>query len=381
MRKSHAPYTQFCSDLRSQHLLRHLPKDASYLYDFSTNDYLGFSKHPLLAEAAIMAADSLGVGNIASRVISTKQKALNDLEYAIAQAKNTQNALVFATGYQANISVLSALLDIKVLKIPPLVFSDRLNHASMHIGCQIAKAKQYRYHHLDYDHLQFFLKNARDSKQPKFILSESVFGMDGDVADIAKLIQLAKDHHAIIYLDEAHATGLFGKKGYGLSADFKGVDISMGTFSKALGTNGAYIAVSHALKRYFINRCSGLIYSTALSPVQVATMQKAWELVEDSQIKVKQLFQNATWLRTQLQERGYQIGNATTHIIPLILQCPAKTMAIQQTLAQKGIKVSAIRPPTVGAKLSRLRIALNVHHTIWDLKVLLQALDQCLFLK
>jgi len=375
MKKPLHPYLRFLVRLREQNLLRRLPGDKRYKHDFANNDYLGFSKHPLLIQAAREATYHSGVGNPASRLISSHQLALTALEESIAMAKKSPSALIFATGYQANVAVLSALLNSKVLEAPPLVFSDRLNHASMHVGCQIAKVKQFRYRHGDYDHLHFLLKKTKALQQPKFILTESVFGMDGDVADIARLLRLAKDYQALLYVDEAHATGLFGKTGYGICSDYEGeVDVCMGTFSKALGVSGAYVCSSTVLKRYFINRASGLIYSTAISPIQVAIMQKAWELVGLQQKQVAILLQQAALVRLTLQKQGFNIGNSTTHIIPVILKSPQKVLAAKQFLAEKGINVSAIRPPSVAENQSRLRIALTTQHTAEDINALLHAM-------
>lgn len=377
MRHNYYPYTRFCAKLRSKSLLRHLPKNHSFLHDFSNNDYLGLSQHPLLMQAAIIAAKRDGVGSKASRLITVDQNNLRDLELAIAQKKQTQDALIFATGFQANVSVLSALLDPSVLGATPLVFSDKLNHASFYMGCALAKAKLFRYRHCDYEHLQSLLHKTRHLKQPRFILTESVFGMDGDKADFATLIPIAKQYQATIYVDEAHASGLFGKMGYGMTGDFKDeIDVSMGTFSKALGGSGAYVACSHSLKRYFVNRCQGLIYSTAPSPMQVAAMQKAWDLIPSYQQSVNELLDKAKQLRAQLHQRGFNTGTSCTHIIPIIFKKPDETLLAQQFLASKGIRVGAIRPPSVPPNQSRLRIALNVNHSLKAIETLYEALGE-----
>lgn len=371
------PYIHFCAKLRQENLLRQLPKAQEITFDFSSNDYLGLSQHPQMIEAATEAATQFGVGAKASRLITTQQQQLIDFEKQIAASKHAQAALIFATGFQANLSALSALLDRKILGVPPLVFADKLNHASMHAGCQLAQAKQIRYRHNDLDHLAWLLAKTQSQKQPRFILTESVFGMDGDVADLATLIKLAKQYQALLYVDEAHATGLFGYQGYGLSADFDGeVDISMGTFSKALGGSGAYVACSQTLKKYFINRCSGLIFSTAPSPMQVAAMQKAWSLVPSYQTCVKTLLCNATQIRLALTEMGYEVGSSTTQIIPIIFKDPKHTLVAQQFLKTRGIRVSAIRPPSVPIDKSRLRIALSVTHKADAQKKLLNALKE-----
>lgn len=375
MKKTYRPYSQFCAALRQESLLRHLPRYVPYRYDFSSNDYLGLSQHPALIEAAIHAANTQGIGAKTSRLVASCQPQIFDLETQIAINKQAESAFVFATGYQANISVLSALLDSKTLKSTPLVFADKLNHASMHVGCQLANAKQYRYAHLDYDHLAWMLAKTQALKQPRFILTESVFGMDGDVACLDTLIRLAKQYDAMLYVDEAHATGLFGHKGYGLTSDYgKDIDISMGTFSKALGGQGAYITCPKALKRYFINRAKGFVYSTAPSPIQIAIMQSAWDLIPSLQSTAQTLLQKAAQLTQKLQSHGYDTGNSSTHIIPLILKSADAVLSVQRKLASVGIRVSAIRPPSVPKGQARLRIALNATHDEMALNALSNAL-------
>lgn len=367
-------YEDFCAKLSEQHLLRQLPEDDAIFLDFASNDYLGLSQDPTLIQATQTAVAQYGIGSKASRLILPQQM-MRDFEQQIAQDKNQESALLFATGFQANLSLLSTLLDTKVLGKKPLVFSDRLNHASMHLGCQLANAKQIRYRHLDIDHLAFLLTKYKNSAHPKFILTESVFGMDGDIADLEKLNKLSKDHQAFLYVDEAHATGLFGNKGYGLTCEFgKEIDISMGTFSKGLGNAGAYVASSKSLQQFFINRCAGFIYSTAPSLMQVAAMQSAWEIVPTLQNEVKKLFMRAKELREVLQNKGFNLGSSTTHILPLILHCPLKTLEMQQKLAKKGIRVGAIRPPSVPPQQSRLRICLTLKHTKKDIEQLIEAL-------
>lgn len=361
MRLTYKAFALTNAKLRQQSLLRKLPKEKNFLYDFSHNDYLGLSSHPALLAAAQSFQGAL-VGARASRLITLQQKQIQSLEKQIAHNKQCQSALIFNSGFQANVSILSCLLDKKLHGKLPLVFSDKLNHASMHMGCQIAQVKQIRYPHLNVEHLRFLLqKYPRD--YPKFILTESVFGMDGDVAPLGEFIKLAKDFNALLYVDEAHATGLFGENGYGCAADFNGeIDIVMGTFSKALGSSGAYVACPQIIKRYLLNRCVGLIYSTAPSLVNIALMQTAWDLIPSLQAQVKSLLRSADQLRAQFKTMGLNTGTSMTHIIPIILNDAKLTLTAQRILNEHDIHVSAIRPPSVGPNQSRLRIALSVIH-------------------
>lgn len=371
-------YRTFLTKQAEQHLLRQYPQERVFALDFTHNDYLNLSQHPALIAAGIEALQTYGAGNKASRLIGQQQqKAAKALETQIAADKHTEQALILCSGFQTNVSVIPALLDARILGKTPLVFCDKLNHASMHLGCALAGAKQIRYRHLDVEHLSWQLQKYKNATEPKFILSESVFGMEGDKADLAKLIQLAKDYQAFLYIDEAHATGLFGPQGYGLSTDFPGeIDCIMGTFSKALGCFGAYIACNKTLHDYLLNRCQGLIYTTMVPPAQIAMMQAAWQLVPSLRVEVSQLFTLAECLRTALHRLGVDTGNSQTHIVPLRLQCPEKVLQMRERMAQQGIGVAAVRPPSVMPLESRVRIALNLQHTKQDLDRLVASLQQ-----
>lgn len=359
------PYRQFCAQLRSQNLLRGLPLTSDLPFDFSTNDYLGLSVSLNHDKSLLADLSSSAVGAKASRLIMPDQSSLTALEHAVASAKNTPAALIFATGFQANVSVIQALLDPKVLGKPARVFSDKLIHASLLLGLRTVEHIHHRFRHADMEHLEYLLKKTAQDSHPKFILTESVFGMDGDLADLERLIQLAHDYKAMLYVDEAHATGLFGPQGYGCSTLYPGntIPLVMGTFSKALGTSGAYVACSREIKRYLINRASGLIYSTALSPLQTQIMHHAWMKIPTLQPKVKALMAYATRLRATLTQQGFDIGHSETNIIPIILKSAKSTLAAQQQLLTQGIRVGAIRPPSVPQNTSRLRIALSLAHT------------------
>lgn len=374
-------YAEVLDSLKAKGLLRRLPPTGvcgghDGWLDFSGNDYLGLAKRPELAQAAAEAGRLYGSGSTGSRLLSGNTPLHEAFEARIAQDKGTQAALIFSTGYQTNAACIMALLDKTVLGAEPLVFSDRLNHASMHLGCTLAGAKQIRYRHLDLAHLQELLEVHGRNTRPKVIISETVFGMDGDQADVAALQQLANGHDALLYLDEAHATGVLGPRGYGLceAVDLGMATVVMGTMSKALGTSGGYVACSSLLRDYLINKAGGFIFSTAPSPLVVAAGMRAWELLPELQKERAALFQRADILRQELRLSGLDPGASTTHIVPVLLGDPEKTMAARETLAACGILVSAVRPPTVPAGTSRLRLGLCATHTDADLARLLEAL-------
>ena len=216
------------------------------------------------------------MGSGASRLVTGNLDLFAGLEAKVATLKQKPAALIMASGFQANASILQALFDRSVLGAEPLVFSDRLNHASIHFGCAASGAREIRYRHGDAAHLAALLSQYQGDERPKFILTESVFSMDGNIAPLAEIGRLAREHDAMLIVDDAHATGILGEGGRGLSGE---ANIVIGTFSKALGGFGAYVACSDTLRDYLINRCSGLIYSTALPPPVLGAIDAALDLV------------------------------------------------------------------------------------------------------
>ncbi len=351
---------------RSLRVMRHLPagrviKDGRELLNFSSNDYLGLAQHPLLIERAREWAEKYGAGSAASRLVTGHTEAFRQVEEKIAAAKGVEAALVFASGWQCNASVLPALLDRSVWGAEPLVFADRLNHASLIMGCQSAGVKQNRFRHNDLTHLKELLDRTGRLEGPRFIVTESVFSMDGDAPDIDQLVALAEEWDAFLYLDEAHATGVLGTNGFGLSVGTH-VDLAMGTFSKALGGFGAYVAVSKTLKEYLVNRASGLIYATALPPAVLGAMDAALDLVPSLAAERAKLQDMAARLRGRLNDAGLDTGHSTTQIVPVILGDEERTLKVAAYLEDKGFLGIAIRPPTVPVGGSRIRFALSAAH-------------------
>ena len=373
-------YREFCANREQKGQYRELPQvgkacETPWL-DFSTNDYLGLSQHPALLRAAIAAAKTHGVGATGSRLLSGNSAIFEQFEARIAADKRTEAALLFNSGYQANATALASLLDTQVLKQRPLVFFDKLNHASLYQAVFHSGAELVRYHHLDMHHLNDCLQRFCTVSRPKFIVSETVFGMDGDMASMDDLALLTRQHDALLYLDEAHAVGLWGSNAYGLSSVLMAQDIpfvAMGTLSKALGCVGAYLACPASIKHYLINKAPGFIYSTANSPMLVAAAEKAWTMVPDFAPARAALFKRARWLRERLHGLGFQIELSDSPIIPLPVA--ATTLhATHQRLLAAGIRVALIRPPTVPPGTERLRIALTVLHTDTDMQRLLHTL-------
>jgi 8-amino-7-oxononanoate synthase len=345
--------------------------------DFTSNDYLTLSRHPLVIQAAIEAVQSEGTGATGARLLSGNSRRFEALELDLARLKGTEAALVFNSGFQANLTMLATLLSPSFYDHPPIVFADRLNHASLHQGCQLAGVRQHRYQHLDYAHLETLIKKHAKPGHPHFILTESVFGMEGDIADLGTLCDVAETIGAHVYVDEAHATGVFGQEGSGLTKPHASrLGAVMGTFSKALGGFGGYFAGSQELKEFFINFAPGFIYSTALPPATVAANHQAIKLLPFLTPERLHLHRLAAHARQRLSELGFDIGRSESHLIPLLIGDINQAIALHQTLKKSGLLTSLIRPPTVPPTGSRLRLALQACHHLDDMDRLVESLSQ-----
>ncbi|MDX3905074.1 MAG: 8-amino-7-oxononanoate synthase [Pigmentiphaga sp.] len=343
--------------------------------DFSSNDYLGLARRPELAARVAQWAGSYGAGARASRLVSGNLDLHEAVEAKLARFKGTEAALLFASGWQANAAVLPAILRAAAAQGEPMVFCDRLNHASLHHGCQAAGVRQIRFRHNDLDHLESLLAERAGQPGARLIVTESVFSMDGDRADVPALCELAERYGAFVYLDEAHATGVLGPSGAGLSGLGGGrVDLAMGTFSKAMGSFGAYVAGSRQLCDYLVNVCSGFIYTTALPPPVLAAIDAALDLVPGMEAERQHLAHLATRLRAALAGLGIATGASSTQIVPAIVGDAEAALAVSDGLRARGLLAVAIRPPTVPTGTSRLRIALSAAHRDEDVSRLIDAI-------
>jgi 8-amino-7-oxononanoate synthase len=345
--------------------------DTAYV-NLASNDYLALRFHPALIERARAWAEEYGMGSGASRLATGNLNLFAGLEAKVAKLKGKPAALIMASGFQANASVLQALFDRSVLGAEPLVFSDRLNHASIHFGCAASGAREMRYHHGDAAHLGVLLSQYQGDERPKFVLSESVFSMDGDVAPLTEIGRLAREHDAMLIVDDAHATGILGEGGRGLSGE---ADVVIGTFSKALGGFGAYVGCSPTLRAYLINRCSGLIYSTALPPPVLGAIDAGLDLVPSLGAERAHVADLAERFRLGARALGFDTGASTTQIVPLIAGPNHVALTLSKRLREAGYFATAIRPPTVPAGTARLRLAFTAAHTGADIDDLLSTLE------
>lgn len=354
---------------------RRLKVFNSKLINFSSNDYLGLAKHPLLIQRCQEYAAKWGVGCGSSRLVTGNLAIYEDCEKRIAAGVGKPAALIFGAGYQTNISVLEALLDPAVLGGEALVFCDRYAHVSMLANTRHC-ARLVRFRHNDAAHLQSLLEKYAANDAQKFILIESIYSMDGDTAPLAEVIALARQHNAMLYVDDAHAVGVYGVGGWGKASLYaRDIDVVMGTFSKGLGSFGGYIACSELLRDYLINKCRGLIYSTGLSPAVLGAIDAALELVPQLTREREALLRKAARVREFLRGQGFECGSAETHIVPWIIGGARETLRASEALEQKGILAVTIRPPSVPVGKSRIRFCFSVAHSDEDIDKLLEAIN------
>jgi len=330
-----------------------------------SNNYLGLADHPRVREAAAEAAMRYGAGSGASRLISGNMTIHRRLEEQLIDFKCAEACLLFGSGFLANVGVVSALA-----REGDVVFSDALNHASIVDGCRLARAETFVYDHRDVDHLEWGLRQAEG--RGSLIVTDGVFSMDGDEAPLAEIVELAQRYDARVMVDEAHGTGCVGPGGRGLVAAAgleDEVDVVVGTLGKALGSYGAYVVCDETMAKYLVNTARTLIFSTALPPPAVAAALAALELLRDQPRRVEKLQRNARVLREALAEAGMPPPGEETPIVPLIVGGADDAVAASERALERGVFAQAIRPPTVPAGSSRLRLAVMASHTKSELRV------------
>ncbi|HEX5224893.1 MAG TPA: 8-amino-7-oxononanoate synthase [Solirubrobacteraceae bacterium] len=337
-----------------------------------SNNYLGLADHPRVREAAADAAMRWGVGAGASRLISGTMTVHRRLEENLADFKGTEAALLFGSGYLANIGVLSALAG-----EGDMIFSDELNHASIVDGCRLSPAEVTVYRHRDVEHLAWCM--SRHSRGTPLIVTDSVFSMDGDVAPLSEIAALAEEWGARTVVDEAHGTGILGRGGAGAVAEAglgEEIDVIVGTLGKALGSYGAYVCASEEIVRFLINTSRPLIFSTAPSPPAAAGALAALALLRERPHRVQRLRSNARAMRRALAAEGFPVEDSEMPIAPLIVGEARAATRLCQAALERGVFAQAIRPPTVADGTSRLRLAAMASHTHSELQLAAEALGE-----
>ncbi|WP_139367494.1 8-amino-7-oxononanoate synthase [Bacillus alkalicellulosilyticus] len=338
---------------------------------FSSNNYLGLANHPVLMEEAVRALREFGVGSSGSRLTTGNTEWHEKLEDKIASFKKTEAALLFSSGYLANVGVLSSLP-----QKGDVILSDQLNHASIIDGCRLSKADTVIYEHVDMKHLEKQLQETQAYAR-RFIVTDGVFSMDGTIAPLDEISKLASKYNAYVIVDDAHATGVLGECGRGTS-EFFGVfpDVVIGTLSKAIGVEGGFVAGSKLLVDFLVNHARTFIFQTAIPPASCAAAYASLDIIESSKELRERLFQKIQQIKNRLKEVGFLVYGDDTPIIPVIIGDAEKAVSFSNRLQEEGIYAPAIRPPTVPNGESRIRLTVTAAHTESHIEQLLRSCTQ-----
>jgi 8-amino-7-oxononanoate synthase len=334
--------------------------DGRELVNFGSNDYLGLAADERLIAAARAASEREGWGGGASPLVSGRGEAQSELERRLAELEETEAALVFPSGFAANAGVIPALVEES-----DAVFGDAKNHASLIDGCRLSKAARFVYPHADCEALEKLLRDAGRYRR-RLIVSDTLFSMDGDLAPLARLVELAERFDAMLMVDEAHATGVFGPRGSGVVEHFglhARVHVRVGTLSKALGSGGGFVCGRRPLIDWLANRARTYVFSTAQPAGTHAAAVAALDIVIGEPQRRTQLLERAANLRTRLKEQGWDTAQSESQIIPLVVGNAGRAMRLAAELREAGYFVPGIRPPSVPEGQSLLRVSLCYHHT------------------
>ncbi|GLI53266.1 8-amino-7-oxononanoate synthase [Thermodesulfovibrio yellowstonii] len=355
-------------DMESRHGMEITIQGKKYI-NFASNDYLGLSQHPLVKEAGIDAIKIFGAGGGASRLLSGGTILHRKLEELLSEFKNTESCLVLNSGYTANTSLIPVLAGDN-----DIIFSDELNHASIIDGCRLSRAEKIIYRHADIEDLKKLIRNI-SCKGKKVIITDTVFSMDGDIAPIRELYELCKAEGALLYIDDAHGTGVLGN-GYGilkhLGLQTEAFVIQMGTLSKAIGVFGAFVCGDSSIIDWFINSARGFIFSTSLPPSTVASAYASLKIIMEDKELIKRLWENIEKVMEIIKNLELKTTKTQTPIIPILFENIEQAIKASRILYDSGIYAPVIRPPTV--KTPRIRITITAGHSDNDIEKLSVAL-------
>lgn len=329
--------------------------------NLSSNNYLGFANHPRLKKAAVEAVDKYGVGAGAVRTIIGNMDIHEEMEKLLAEFKREEAVMVFQSGFNCNAGTIQA-----VTEKGDLIVSDELNHASIIDGARLSRADKTVFKHADMNHLEEVLKENRDKYRNILIITDGVFSMDGDIAPLPDIVNLAEKYSAMTYVDDAHGSGVLGESGRGTIDHFGlhgRVDFTIGTLSKAIGVIGGYVAGSHTMKDWLSHRGRPLLFSTSLPPATVGAIMEAVKLLMSTTEYTDRLWDNAKYFKEKISKLGYNIGNSGTPITPVIIGEEGKTMEFSKKLFDHGVFASGIVFPTVPKGTGRVRCMVTAAHT------------------
>jgi len=326
---------------------------------------LGLANHPRVKQAAIDAVTKYGAGAGAVRTIVGNQDIIGELENTLAEFKHEEAVMCFQSGLNCNIGTIQAIVE-----RGDLIVSDELNHASIIDGVRLSRADKAIFRHSDMDHLEEILKEKREQYRNVLIITDGVFSMDGDLAKLPKIVELAEEYNAMTYVDDAHGSGVLGESGRG-TVDHFGlhgrVDFIIGTLSKAIGVVGGYVASKNETKTWLSHRARPLLFSTALPPAATAAANESVKMLMESTEFTDKLWSNAKYFKEKLGTLGFDTGKSETPITPVIIGSEAKTMEFSKALLDEGVYVSGIVFPTVPKGTGRLRVMISASHTLEDL--------------
>ncbi|MCP9472570.1 MAG: 8-amino-7-oxononanoate synthase [Nitrospira sp.] len=338
----------------------------------SSNDYLGLATHPSVIQAAVRATEQYGSGAGASRLICGTLPPHSELESALASFKGTEAALLFGSGYLANLGVIPALIGRN-----DLILADRLCHASLIDGCRLSGADFRVFRHCDADHLESLLKRRRSPRRT-LIVTDGLFSMDGDLAPLAELASLATRYDAVLYVDDAHGTGVMGATGRG-TLEALGVEddipFHMGTLGKALGSSGAYVVGSNEIIDYLLNTARSFMFTTAPPPATAAAARAAVTIIRQEPERRARLWENQARMFHGLCRLGFRLTETASPILPVLIGDAAAALAFAEQLLAHGVYAPAVRPPTVPHGTSRIRVTVTSEHTASHLEEALQAFE------
>ncbi len=329
--------------------------------NLSSNNYLAFANHPRLKNAAIAAIEKYGAGAGAVRTIVGNMAIHEELEELLAEFKREEAAFIYQSGFNCNMGTIQAITE-----RGDLILSDELNHASIIDGVRLSRADRKIYKHADPNHLEDVLKTERDKYDNVLIITDGVFSMDGDIAPLPEIVELAEKYGALTYVDDAHGSGVLGESGRGTVDHFglQGrVDFTMGTLSKAIGVVGGYVAGSNTMYEWLNHRARPVLFSTTLPPSAAGSIIEALKMLMESTEYTDKLWANANYFKEKLGTLGFNTGNSQTPITPVIIGDEAKTMEFSRRLLDKGVFVSGIVFPTVPLGTGRVRCMVTAGHT------------------
>lgn len=335
---------------------------------FCGNDYLGFSQHPKVKQAARGTIEEYGVGSGAARLISGNTPVHEELEKKLAKIKHQETALLFSTGYMANVGVLSALAEKE-----DVIILDKLSHASLIDGARLSGAQMRVFPHKNYDRCEEILKNS-SNKRRKIIATDSIFSMDGDCADVKALSKLKKKYNALLIVDDAHGTGVLGKKGFGITeiVDPQSIDIVVGTLSKGLGCLGGFAAGSREVINFLLNSARSFLFATSLPASVCQAALESISVLESEPKWLKQLWENTEEVVSLLKNKGIELSRPSSPILPIPVGDEKKTVELSNQLLEQGIYIPAIRYPTVARGKARLRMTVSALHQFSDIAELVR---------